>query len=328
MIEFPSQFLKEIEILRDKRVININQHNESDSLEPLIQSIEKFDLNESKKFIFLYKHETLTNELYLDDIYHIIDSYNLDAYISTSTSSHFNRSVHPLTNLLMWKGVKTRNDISWDYENSDYIFNPDIFYHGKVLRNNHKLYNGILSVRKQNDIRDYLFSKNIKINDGIVRYAKWVNDPDDETDFHRDIVNNFPTMGSLVSEYDKSYFSFIVESEHGNGINLTTNFTEKTVMAFLTGTMPIVLGGSNYVKELKEMGFYVWNDEFGFGNGDWYSTHSKYKVDKFFNCIETVNKYSLNQTQLYWENNIDKIQKNYDIISEILFGKITDKIFV
>lgn len=327
MSDFPSQFLKELEIFKDNRIIYINQHDNLNRVDSIENGILKFDLTKNNKFIFLYIHETLTNEKYLDDIYYIIDKYNLDAYISTSTTSTFNRSVHPLTNLIMWKDIKTRSDISWNSSNN-MVFSSDNFFYGKVLNDTTKKYKGILSIRKHNNIRDYLFSKNPQIDNGIVRYAEWPINGNEESNDYFELKNNFPTMENLLSEYNRSYFSFVVESEHGTDMNLPTNLTEKTLMAFLTGTIPIVLGGSNYVKELKDMGLYVWNDEFGFGNGDMYSTHSNYKVDKFFTCIENVNKLSLNHAKLYWEKNKNIIQKNYDIISEILFGEITDNISI
>ena len=217
----------------------------------------------------------------------------------------------------MWRDVRTRKNISWNSEETIPIFDES-FYYGKKVNENRK-YRGILSVRKENILRDYLFNKNPKINDGIVRYAKWPHNLTNLSENKNDI-DKFPLLGDVIKEYKNSYFSFIVESEHGNSdINPATNLTEKTLIGLLTGTMPIILGGRGIISDLENIGIKVWNKEFGFGEGDSYSNHSEYKIDSFIKCIENVNKLSMSEIKEYWNINKKIIQNNYDLISYILF---------
>ena len=134
-----------------------------------------------------------------------------------------------------------------------------------------------------------------------------------------------PGTNTYVTEYKNSYFSFIVESEHGDSdINPTTNLTEKTLIGLLTGTMPIILGGRGIISDLEKLGIKVWNNEFGFGEGDSYTNYSEYKIDSFIRCIENVNKLSLTEVKEYYNKNIKLIQSNYDLISYLLFDKKFD----
>ena len=314
-MNLPDKFYEEYDTLSNHEVLNINQYDWDTIEQSKKQIINSF--SPDKKYIFVVGHETISNLRYLDEIYKLIDDFNIDAVISTSTVSTFPKSAHPLTNLLMWRDVRTRKNISWNSEETIPIFDES-FYYGKKVNENRK-YRGILSVRKENILRDYLFNKNPKINDGIVRYAKWPHNLPNLSENTNDI-DKFPLLNDVIKEYKNSYFSFIVESEHGDSyINPTTNLTEKTLIGLLTGTMPIILGGRGIISDLENIGIKVWNKEFGFGEGDSYSNHSEYKIDSFIKCIENVNKLSMSEIKEYWNINKKIIQNNYDLISYILF---------
>jgi len=314
-MNLPDKFYEEYDTLSNHEVLNINQYDWDTIEQSKKQIINSF--SPDKKYIFLVGHETISNLRYLDEIYKLIDDFNIDAIISTSTVSTFPKSAHPLTNLLMWRDVRTRKNISWNSEETIPIFDKS-FYYGKKVNKSRK-YRGILSVRKENILRDYLFDKNPKINDGIVRYAKWPRNLTNLSENKNDI-DKFPLLNDVIKEYKNSYFSFIVESEHGDSdVNPTTNLTEKTLIGLLTGTMPIILGGRGIISDLENIGIKVWNKEFGFGEGDSYSNHSKYKIDSFIKCIENVNKLSMSEIKEYWNINKKIIQNNYDLISYILF---------
>jgi len=320
MINLPKIFYKEFDVLENGIILHINQYDWN-TLEKC-KSIIRGSNGEDKKYIFFYKHETISDLNYLNNIYKIIEEFKIDACISTSTTSTFPKSTHPLINFLMWRNVNTRKNISWKTKENIPIFD-DSFYYGKKIEGDRQ-YKGILSVRKQNDIRDYLFNKTPNIDDGIVRYAKW---PQNQENLIEDNlkINNFPLLNELVNEYKNSYFSFIVESEHGDSdINPTTNLTEKTLIGLLTGTMPIILGGRGIISDLEKLGIKVWNNEFGFGEGDSYTNYSEYKIDSFIRCIENVNKLSLTEVKEYYNKNIKLIQSNYDLISYLLFDKKFD----
>jgi hypothetical protein len=315
MIQLPSKFYKELDILQNHIILRINQYD-WDILERCRKTIQD-TLDENKKYIFLYEHETISDLEYLDELYKIIEYFKIDACISTSTTSTFPRSTHPLTNFLMWRNVNTRKNISWNSQQNIPIFDES-FYYGKKVEEDRE-YKGILSVRKENEIRDYLFNKNPNIDGGIVRYAKWPHNGENLIEDNSKI-NNYPLLNELIDEYKNSYFSFIVESEHGDSnVNPTTNLTEKTLIGLLTGTMPIILGGKGIISDLEKLGITVWNNEFGFGEGDSYTNYSEFKIDSFIRCIENVNKLSLTEVKEYYNKNIKLIQSNYDLISYILF---------
>lgn len=320
MNKIPKQVFEEFDRLNNHVVLHLNQYDYKtiDTCRDKIQQT----LDSDSKYIFIYPHETINSRKYIDDIYNLIDEYKIDAVISTSTTSTFPKSTHPLTNILMWRNVHTRKNISWRSSENAPIFD-DSFYYGKLV-NSEKKYKGVLSVRKENHIRDYLFSKNPQIDTGIVRYAKWPTPLNMDLE-DSDKINEHPLLNELIQEYEKSFFSFIVESEHGDSNeNPTTNLTEKTLIGLLTGTMPIILGGRGIVSDLEKLGIKVWNNEFGFGEGDLESNYSEHKIDSFLRCIENVNKLSLNEVKEYWNKNREIVQSNYDLISYLLFDKKFD----
>lgn len=315
MIKLPDKFYDDFDILSNGIILRINQYD-FNTLEQFKKEIQE-TLNQKNKYIFLYKHETINDLNYLNNLYKIIDDFKIDAIISTSTTTVFPKSTHPLTNLLMWRDVHTRKNISWKCKENIPIFDES-FYYGKKVNENRK-HRGILSVRKENTLRDYLFNKNPKINNGIVRYAKWPHNSPNLSE-NKNHIDKFPLLSDVIKEYENSYFSFIVESEHGDSdVNPTTNLTEKTLIGLLTGTMPIILGGRGIISDLENIGIKVWNKEFGFGEGDLYSNYSEYKIDSFIKCIENVNKLSMSEIKEYWNKNKKIIQNNYDLISYILF---------
>lgn len=317
MIKLPQQVLTEIDLLNKKKVIYINQY-EDDCIDRLYKTVKLYD-----SVILIYPHETISHIEFWDSLYDIINkNKDVDVRIMTSTASSFENSTHPLTNLLMWKHLSTRVDLTWDFSNSDFIFDKSKYYMGKSLNRNLKKINYIVSTRKENVIRDYIFLKlaNYSHNRGICRYVMYPP-YHRETDDDKKRVGNLPSIHELIEEYESSYFSFIIESEHGDSDrNPTTNLTEKTIIAFLTGTIPIFHGGKNYIKELNEMGFYTWNDEFGFGNGDVYSNYSTFRSDLFVKCFEGVYNMKLQDCEKFWDNNREKIQHNYDLITHIIFN--------
>lgn len=320
MIEIPKIVYQELDVLTNGIVLTINQYT-WETIEECREEIIK-TIGRGCKYIFKYEHETINDLNYLNEIYKLIEEYQIDAIILTSTSSTFHKSTHPLTNLLMWRNVNTRKSISWNSEEYVPIFDES-FYYGKKVEGDRE-YKGILSIRKKNEIRDYVFKKSPKIDDGIVRYARWPDDGENLVE-NTSKINKYPLLNELIHEYKKSYFSFIIESEHGDSdINPNPNLTEKTLIALLTGTIPIILGGRGIVSDLEKIGIKVWNTEFGFGDGDLYETFSKNKSDLFLKCIENVNKLSLNEVRNYWYKNIKTIQYNYDLISYLLFDSKFD----
>jgi hypothetical protein len=269
----------------------------------LYKFIERYD-----KFSVIIYNEVFKNPNALYKVCDIIDKSKKEVLISTSTTTENYLFMHPLSNLYFWQGSKHKSKINWDCENINW-------FDKSLYTNFTKSVKGIISVRKNNYIRTRIFNK-IKDFEGICRYANWVHCELLETEEVLKLVNNFPTITELISEYLKSYVSFVIETYQENEIQ--NQLSDKTLFAFLSKTMPIVYGGKNYIKELKKMGFYVWNDEFGYGEGDNYHSSLPIKINNFSNCIDNYNKYSLDDISLLYKLNKEKIEKNFEIAKIVL----------
>jgi hypothetical protein len=308
------------------------------NLDNLINTVKKHNL---KKIHIVVYNELFKTDDRIDELIKSIDTLNIEYYISCSTSTPFPKSFNPLVNIYFWKNNNIRNNIKWDLNNNEVpLFVKNIYENIPK-----KTIKGILSIRKETIRRKFLNAHVDVANfEGIYRYASY---PDSySVELSNEKINTFPTTYKLIDEYKKSFVSFVVESEpHKNMSNknlkdmgfdmnadivnysyklnkYNMNFlTEKTLIAFLTKTMPIVLGGKNYVKELKEMGFYVWNTDFGFESADSFHTRSNNKIIKFIDCINFYNSMTHEDVEKMYNSNIDKINNNYNIVYNILFNQ-------
>lgn len=297
-------------------------NNSEDGLIKVTDDVKSFlEKTKSKKISLVNYHECFSSYKHLLEIQSIIDLHrDKKVYISSATSTQFDNFYNPLVNIFFWKYAKIRKTISWDRGDGGIsLFEKSLYTEDKK-----KLNKGILSVRRQTKNRDYLFSLiNENDFDGILRYVKWFAHEKDEVNKNLEEINKFPTFLHLIDEYKQSYISFIVETEFTKFMN---PLTEKTLVAFLTKTIPIVLGGKNYVKELKNMGFYVFNNEFGFTEtDDILETFDNKKIDSFYRCIQQYNKMSKIDVRNFYKDNVEKIQHNYNLISKILFDTHTQK---
>jgi len=129
----------------------------------------------------------------------------------------------------------------------------------------------------------------------------------------------------LLKEYGKSLFSFVVETNYPTTTNLSS-VTEKSVIPFLTNSIPIVLGKQNIVRDLQNCGFWIANEDFGFDIEDTYVDYSQSKVNTFVRCLEIINSLSYNECLEYYNKNIDKIKTNREIIVELYQEKYLKKL--
>lgn len=322
MYQLPKIVKEELDFFNTGDFIKINIFEDGN-----IQKIENF-LENRNRLIIVSVHESLASQKFYDEIVYLKSKTKKDIRISCATASKFPLSTHPLTNIIAWKNAKGRFEIDWLSDNAltfDDRFTLDYKWKNHSIRSN----KSILSVRKHNDLRDYLFENLDMVQfDGIVRYAKWVSSYDYEDDVLRSTVHQFPNIYELHNEYRDSYVAFAVETEIGDtSQNFTSTFTEKTMFPFANGNLPIILGSRNLISDLKEIGFTLFNDYFGFDEADYYTSYSNHRIDKFIEIINKVNNIPFNEIQKLWLSNLDKIQKNYDIIASILFNKKYDNYF-
>lgn len=267
-----------------------------------------------KKISLVSYHECFSELNYLDEILDLVNQHNdKEIYISATTSTRLNNFYHPLINIFFWRGTEIRNHISWKSDDNKVILFDESRYKN-IIKNN----KGILSTRKETNLRNYLFSIIDESRfEGILRYGKWTIYPDleNEDTFKKEL--KFPKFYDLLNEYKSSYVSFVTETELSDFMN---PITEKTFISMLTKTMPIILGGRGFVREVKDMGLYVFNDEFGFTeDDDNLKSFDVNKADAFNRCIENYNKMSKSDIADMYNSNIDKIENNYKIVSELLF---------
>ena len=272
--------------------------------------------------IFRYAHEIISNDSIKDIIVSYIkklrDSGN-ESYLSTSTLNHDEYEFHPLVNLhTHWYDYLMRRDITWDVTDGIPAFPTDRYDYTKELTFN-KTNKSILSVRKQTHFRDYLFSKISKDNNSIFRYASYQNDARNETNDDIKVVNEYPTWDTLLDEYDNSIISFVVETEKDIERNVNCQISEKTILPFLSGNIVILLGRYNNIKALSDIGLYTWNDYFGFSTDN--STNHYDRTDDFVKIYHKIKSLSFDECKKLWLDNQNKIQKNYDIVSNLVTRK-------
>ena len=272
--------------------------------------------------IFRYAHEIISNDSIKDIIVSYIDKLrdsDKQSYLSTATLNHDKHEFHPLVNLhTHWHDYLMRPDISWGVLNGVPAFSMNRFDYTKKLEFN-KSIKSILSVRKQTHFRDYLFSKITQDENCIFRYANYINDARNEQDVDRININQFPTWNELLDEYDKSIISFVVETEKDIERTVNCQISEKTILPFLSGNIVILLGRYNNIKALNDIGLYTWNDYFGFTSDE--SDNHYDRTDDYIKIYNKIKKLSFEECKQLWLDNQDKIQKNYDIVSNLVTKK-------
>lgn len=274
-----------------------------------------FALKHYEKFTILCKQEVIGDIEYLENLQNIIrKNSNKEIYISCSTTSNYEYSLDPLLNIVFWRDTYSRNKISWESSSGDFpIF--DKKHYKDIIKNN----SFILSVRKERPERDFIFRQfkgSLLPNNynGILRYAGWPEQGFEDLEWELKNKNNFPTFIEIIEEYKKSYISFIIESQASS---IMTQFSEKTLLPFLTKSLPIIIGGPSIIKELSEMGFYIFSDNFNIKDSGWEKTN----LIHFAKSVEEINGMDMKSIEKLYKNNIDKIEHNYKLATYLLWEK-------
>lgn len=282
------------------------------------------------KFLF-YSNQELYSEN-IQDLINILDEYpNKQIFISQATSTPHKYSLSPIVNLLHFANKHSdlknlmKENVVWQFgsyspghQNLSYFDFSNKDNYTTFLKSN----KGILSVRKENKTRDEIFKLlDFSKFQGIIRYIKLpikLNTLKLEsfTQTEKELNNN-PKTSELVKEYCKSFVSFIIETDSAK--SSLNPLTEKTILGFMTQTMPVVYGGKNFIKELSDMGFYTFNEELGYTTDDLYYNDPK-KINNFVEMVDNYNKLNYSDVKRIYRQNFNKIHRNYNIIWE-LFSK-------
>lgn len=305
-----------------KNQINFYYKNEGNICDFTEYDEDSYLNHHSNDRIFRYAHEIISNDSVKKQILKYIKELRAsgeEAYLSTSTLNHDEYEFHPLVNLhLHWYNCFQRNNITWDAQNGVPAFPLERFDYKKELVFDKNL-KSIISVRKQTHFRDYLFSKINKDENSIFRYASYINDARKESESDIKVVNDYPTWNTLLDEYNDSIISFTIETEKDIERNVNCQISEKTIMSFLSGNIVILLGRYGNIKALEDIGLYLWNKEFGF-TSDMCDNHYD-RVDDFAKIYNKIKNLSFDECKKLWLDNQHKIQKNYDIISNLVTKK-------
>lgn len=313
---FNSTITKDIEFFINAELVSWSPSHTKHDIEMIIK--------EKDNFVFYTNQEVYTENLNV--LENLLDNHSdKKIYISQSTTTYHKYGFSPIVNLLHFSPKSKlhynpmKENVIWNLDKNNQIIDNPLYFdfnNKNYYQNFSKSKKGILSVRKQNYTRDAIFNLiNFSKFKGIIRYIKvptGINSMSVEsfTDYEYNLNNN-PTTSELIQEYCSSYISFIIETDSTHSIY--NPITEKTLMGFMTQTLPVVYGGKNFIKELNEMGFYLFNDELGFHTDSLDYGDSK-KIQNFSDMIKTYNSLSYSDVKQIYLKNYDKVKKNYDII--------------
>lgn len=278
----------------------------TESIDSLLEKILDYSKKE-KTFLILIYLEIIYDDKQLKKVFNFIKSLPNKTWIMSSTATSHPLYVEPIVNLLMWKDYL--QDELIDYRDGTFYVPafPRNLWNDKQYKINDKTIKSILSIRRSNIQRDLLYKEIDKNDVSILRY--YDKEPD----------KKYPKWNELIDEYLKTYVAFVSETNYPTNTN-TTCFTEKTILSFLCGNIPIILGKKNLIRELEEMGFWIANKDFGFTDlDDNEEDYSKVKIQSFLNCIKNVNKIDIKK---YYTDNIHHINNNHEIIQNYFNKKI------
>lgn len=291
----------QLELFLKKKYVHI--FPDTEDVSKSIDRIRKYAKNENDFLIYVFQ-EIIPFQEYFDKIINLVESLPNNIWIMSSTASPHPLFVTPLLNTLMFKDDKRLNDI--DKDGNDWV----LYFDEKVLTPCEKIFESILSVVNPNKQREYLFN-NIKPHTlHIQRY------------YNNNTNTTYPTWSELTQEYLRTYLACVVETNYPS----TTSFncmTEKTLLSFFCRCIPLVLGKKYIVRDLKDMGFWIANESLGFGDADTYEDDDIKKVDYYIKCIERINNIDVKE---FYYDNIENINNNYKIISEIYSKKLTKRL--
>lgn len=307
--ELPYIVKDEINLILSKKYIyaNIVSENFEEDYLNILNEIKLFS-NKFNKFLILVKHEVITDEWFFDELIKIIHESKKDIKICQATASNdILYGTHPFTHIFLWKleGIR-KSDREVDYNDFTTQIFPEFLYNKFDDYVNIKNEKTILSVRNNSYFRDEIIKK---INTKSISIFRYLNINSDNN------LNKSIPWYDLIEEYKKSYVSIVLETNYGK--NISNYLTEKTILSFLTGCIPIVYGQKNLIKDLENLGFWIANKDFGFENGDDYSNQSNYKIELYSKCVNNISSMDINYIKNYYQENINKIYRNWEIIYTI-----------
>ena len=110
-----------------------------------------------------------------------------------------------------------------------------------------------------------------------------------------------------------------METEKDIERNINCQISEKTLIPFLSGNIVILLGRYNNINALNKLGLYTFNEYFKFSTDE--SNNQYERVDDYVKIYNKIKSLSFDDCKKIWLDNQDKIQQNYDIVSNLVTKK-------
>jgi len=307
-----NKITNDINLIKRGRVVEINPafNKDINDESEVIDFLNLLPMDDN--YLLIYRHEVISDIQFYYNLIKFIGNRNIKIVQSTSNFTLKNSS-HPFVHIFTWKDfyIKEHNFYGGSDVSLVKIFDDELLNKPSFIKSN----STILSTCRKTPIRDLIVS-NLQIDKiGIFRYLE-------DTDSKQ--VHNGISWSKLINEYKNTYISFILETNNSTD-DIVPRLTEKTILAFLTKNVPIIFGQRGLISDLERMGFWIANREFGFEE-DYLSNFDVNRVESYsiiVNHILNMKYYKLKQ---FYQNNILKIENNYNIIHSILTKEYTSLI--
>jgi hypothetical protein len=284
--------------LQKRYVRAFNTHTADEIVDMVLKYSKKYDT-----FILLIYFEIIFDTRDFKKIEDCINSLPNKIWIMSTTTSRHPLYVEPIVNLLVWK----EQLIDEIYDNEVYVpAFPNYLWENKTYNLDSKKNKSILSLRRRNLQRDLFYHK---LKDGDLTIKRY---------HYKEPQKEYPTWEGLIQEYKETFVAVVCETTYPSWTE-TTCMTEKSILSFLCGNIPLILGKKKLIKELHEMGFWTANYDFGFTERmDLMDDFSQEKINGFVGCVKKINQIDIEQ---YYKDNLDKINNNYKIIHDSFMKK-------
>lgn len=242
--------------------------------------------------------EIIIKDFFVEILQSILSEFPIECYVSAGTSNQYDYFLNPLVQIYNWKECAHHRN-----------FEEDLFTK-KFFENIEKTNKGILTINRKTQIRDYIHKK-IKNFDGFYNYVSE--------------SNNFLPWQEHSRISKKSFVHFIIETDCNNfAIQSNNNFgnhlTEKTILPILEESIIVVLGGHEFIKSLNDLGFYVWNNDFGFNSADKnFKDDYRKTLNSFVDCINYYNSLTFDEIKSIYKKDKDKILNNKSLITDVIY---------
>lgn len=294
--------IHQLDLFLKNKFVYIFPHTEDVSIS--IQRIKQYSSKHDGDFLIYIRHEIIPYQEYFDKIINLVQSLPNNIWIMSSTASTHPNMVEPIVNTIMFK------DTWVDWNGDSYyeeLFTPMLY---DSIPWGEKKIKSILSIKRKTEWRDLVFPTFTNIPIEIKRYVGG------------GLGEHPPDWNTLTKEYLDTFVACVVETHYPTETSFTC-FTEKSILAFLCGNIPLILGRRGLIKELESMGLWIANNDFGFELYD-NTIEDISKIEAYSRCVKRIHQIDIGD---YFLKNIKKIENNHKLISEI-FLKKNNKVLV